>query len=223
MGKRLRHPRSRRSFERRQGKRSPRKCVLIVCEGEKTEPKYFESLRRKLRLQSAEVRICGKECGSAPVSVVEFAMQEKDRRKREVKQGHAPVEYDSIWCVIDVEESGKNPSLLDALQRAKDNKVDVALSNPCFEFWILLHLRDGGKPYRNCKEVIHDLANALGRPYGKGDDIFEELFPYIQDAIRRATNLEQRQAYDRTKFPNPSTQVHHLVKFLLTWQQAEAR
>jgi len=67
------------------GRRPPRKCVLIVCEGSKIEPAYFKGLCGKLRLHSAEARICGEECGNAPVSVVEFALQEAQQRKHDAK------------------------------------------------------------------------------------------------------------------------------------------
>ncbi|MNC80456.1 hypothetical protein D3C75_1332440 [compost metagenome] len=47
---------------------------LIVCEGKKTEPEYFNDLRNYERLASITVKVCG-ECGSAPISVVEHALQ----------------------------------------------------------------------------------------------------------------------------------------------------
>jgi len=215
MAKRRRHYRTSSSFDRRPGRKVPRSCVLIVCEGSKTEPAYFKNLCRKLRLHSTEVRVCGEECGNAPVSVVDFALEEQRRRKREVKQGVALLAYESVWCVMDVEQRGKNPTLPDALQRARDKKLKVVLSNPCFEFWILLHFEDAAKPYSNCAEVIRALQRAMGRTYRKGDDIFKHLSPCIKDAIQRATSLEQRQRYDDANpVPNPSTQAHHLARFL---------
>jgi len=215
MAKRRRHYRTSRSFDRRPGRRPPRKCVLIVCEGRKTEPAYFKGFCKKLRLHSAEVRICGEECGNAPVSVVEFARQETQQRKRDAKQGRALLPFESVWCVMDVEQHGKNPTLSDALQRARDGKLNTVLSNPCFEFWILLHFEDTAKPFTNCDEVITTLQKVMGRPYRKGGDIFDLLSPNIGEAIRRATSLERRQRYDDANpVPNPSTQAHHLTEFL---------
>jgi hypothetical protein len=50
--------------------------------------------------------------------------------------------YDEVWCAFDVDE---HPKLLEALKQASDNKVEVALSNPCFELWVVLHHRDERK------------------------------------------------------------------------------
>jgi len=63
-------------------------------------------------------------------------------------------------------------------------------------------------------EVIRDLQKAMGREYRKGDDMFDLLYPNIEDTVRRSKLLEQRQRYDNANpAPNPSTQVHHLVEF----------
>ena len=47
------------SLLRAKAKLSPYDVVLIVCEGEKTEPNYFEELKDAFRLNNANVKICG--------------------------------------------------------------------------------------------------------------------------------------------------------------------
>ena len=51
------HPRERqaRKLARKQGQRAPFERVLIVCEGSKTEPLYFQELRAYHRLNTAQV------------------------------------------------------------------------------------------------------------------------------------------------------------------------
>jgi FMN phosphatase YigB (HAD superfamily) len=51
------HPRERqaRQLARKQGLREPFDRVLIVCEGSKTEPLYFQELRAYYRLNTAHV------------------------------------------------------------------------------------------------------------------------------------------------------------------------
>ena len=49
---------------------------------------------------------------------------------------------DERWLVLDIDHSLQGAhvaSFMEALKRAKDNGVQVALSNPCFELWLLLH------------------------------------------------------------------------------------
>jgi hypothetical protein len=57
---------------RRNANRKPYDHVLIVCEGEKTEPYYFEEIRVHLDLDSANIKIDG-SCDSSPKSVVDYA------------------------------------------------------------------------------------------------------------------------------------------------------
>lgn len=63
--------------------------ILIVCEGELTEPSYFE----KFRVPSATIEIVGK--GYNTVSLVNEAM-------RLYKSSNA--EYDQVWCVFDKDD-----------------------------------------------------------------------------------------------------------------------
>ena len=111
------------SLSRKPGRRQPRERVLIVCEGEKTEPLYFRALRRHLRLSSVEVTIEGKECYSAPIHVVNHA----------IKRGRGRDDFDKVWCVMDIENPAHNTSLHEAIDKAERTKyVRLALSNPAF-------------------------------------------------------------------------------------------
>jgi hypothetical protein len=62
-----------RAIWRRVAFRAPRRFILVVCEGEKTEPNYIAHYKKGLGLCNVKLEICGKECGSDPLSVVEYA------------------------------------------------------------------------------------------------------------------------------------------------------
>ena len=47
--------------------------VLIVCEGEQTEPLYFESFKQEYDLSSANVVVTDASKGSDPVSIIKQA------------------------------------------------------------------------------------------------------------------------------------------------------
>src|SRR5579871_2900240 len=49
--------------------------VLIVCEGSKTEPNYLKDVCKYLGIGSAVVHVVGEECGSAPLTLVEYAKE----------------------------------------------------------------------------------------------------------------------------------------------------
>ena len=66
------------TFYRKVGKRgSTKKRILIVCEGEKTEPNYFLCFR----VSSAVVEVVGE--GYNTVSLVERAISKRDKAKEE--------------------------------------------------------------------------------------------------------------------------------------------
>lgn len=69
-------------LKRRKARREPYDRVLIVCEGEKTEPVYFKALIRALRLSSANVEVCG-ECDSSPRSVLDYARQKQKAEQKD--------------------------------------------------------------------------------------------------------------------------------------------
>ena len=59
--------------------------MLLVCEGSKTEPQYFRSLQRELKLLPVEIEIVGQ--GAAPITVVQRAVEMRKTRTREVRHG----------------------------------------------------------------------------------------------------------------------------------------
>ena len=205
-----RRGRSSSSFRRRAPSRKPQASVLIVCEGEMTEPSYFGSLCRALRLTS--VKVVGKECGNAPKSLVEYAVEEQKSRKKQSQRGSG-VSYDAIWCVMDVEERGKNPSLVPALDKAQANNLGTVLSNPCFEYWVLLHFEESAPPFRNCHQVLGRLKKVLPE-YQKGKDCFELLEKNRESATARARRIRESNPDPRIK-RNPSTEVDLLVAKLV--------
>ena len=91
---RKRKPKTGRDFKRRSPKRAPYDKVLIVCEGSKTEPNYFNELRDYSTLETANVRVAS-SCGSDPMSVVRHG---KNLYRDEKQKGHP---YDRVYCVFE--------------------------------------------------------------------------------------------------------------------------
>jgi hypothetical protein len=82
----LRQP---KSYRRRNPQREPYDYVLIVCEGEKTEPNYFHGLRRAYALSSANIEIV-RPPAHDPLNIVAYA------EKRLIEGS-----YDRAYCVFD--------------------------------------------------------------------------------------------------------------------------
>ncbi len=168
-------------FKRNKAKRAPYDHVLIVCEGEKTEPFYLKALVQDLRLNSANVEICGKECGSHPNSVFQFA---KDRLRRADTMGDA---YDRIFCVFDKDAHQGVNQVISEIHRHK--LIESVVSMPCFEFWLLLHFDYTERPFSAtgdrsvCDVVIAELRAHIKNYRKKQPDIYFLTKPMIKEAI----------------------------------------
>lgn len=204
-----RRTRGRRSLARRPPHLPERKCVLIVTEGLKTEPSYFKALKKALNLPGVRVEIVGQ--GGHPRAVVEKAVNRKEEWKD--RQGF---EFDQVWCVVDVEQPGDNPSLTAVLHTADKAGIDVALSNPCFEFWYLLHFDRRAGSFENARAVVTALKGYLPA-YTKGNrKIAEDLIPLREEAIAHAKSVEEHHEHAGTARTdrNPNTEVYKLVEYL---------
>ena len=201
------------SYNRRQGSKEPRKSILIVSEGSKTEPIYFNSLKRILRLAMVEVDIVGE--GAAPITVVDRAIEMRHARKRLAKTSITKAAYEVVYCVIDV-EAPKAESLSRAANKARDNKLEVILSNPCFEYWYILHFRKTSAPFGTSQKAKSALRQEH-RAYCESDTtIFDVVYPKTADAIRHSKQVLNEQHNDAEDLSdcNPSTHVHKIVEYL---------
>ncbi len=198
-------PRNSASFRRPAPAYEAQPRILIVCEGNKTEPLYFNSLRRYRRLSATQIDIVpGGISGSDPRSIVRYARKRKKRMKRKGRR------FDSVWCVFDRDE---HPKIEEAFLWLKESHFDVAFSNPCFELWFLLHYREIDEPMDRF-EALRRLRKVMPE-YRKTSSIFYLLIPKQGDAIRRAEQLRSRLIEDgQSDGDNPSTSVDRLVLFL---------
>ena len=152
-------------LRRRRPFRNPLPRILIVCEGRRTEPGYFHELRHTERIP-IELVI---RPGGIPKTLVQRAVDLKDAAKKDAKtRQDVNLLYDDVWCVFDIDE---HPAIPDAKQQARDNGIELAISNPCFELWILLHFRDQrahidrAVVQRDCAKYLPDYEKAV--PFAK--------------------------------------------------------
>lgn len=203
---------SSRSLARKKAKRDVYDRVLIVCEGEKTEPNYLRELIEHLRLNSANVEVDGSS-GSSPVSVWDYA---KKYNLDETKKGDA---YDRVYCVIDRDSHTTYNATVEAIRLASPKNTYYAITSvPCFEYWVLLHYNYTTRAYGRagsnspCDNVINDLENYMPG-YTKGDKgVFAAIMGQTDFAIvnaRRALTQAQQTGTD-----NPTTLIYELVEYL---------
>jgi RloB-like protein len=213
------HPRERkaRALARKKGKRPPHPRVLIVTEGEKTEPQYFDEIRKKLRISAARIRIADSDYGTEPRQIVDYAADLFREQERQ---------FDKVFAVFDRDEHRTYHDALQACARTKlrnDQKKWVKFravpSNPCFELWLLLHCEDihdllhRNEIYRKLKQHIPDYEKAF-------PGTFERTHPALRDAVIRAKRLQARyRPEDDTE--GPYTNVDTVVDLLLSMKRPD--
>lgn len=209
-----RKARSAKQLSRRKAKRSPYAKVLIVCEGEKTEPHYFAGVQEYYELNTANIEITG-ETGSSPRSILSYARQ----RYREAKD--AGDEFDKVFCVFDKDNHAGYYEVCQEIDSAVPKETFYHITSvPCFEYWLLLHFVYTTRPYESlpgnssANQVLSDLRNYIPT-YKKGDrGIFLALLEQLPQAkvyAQKTLDIAMRSGTD-----NPTTKVHHLVEFLQT-------
>lgn len=190
-------------LKRRKPSREPKARFLVFCEG-KTEQRYLEQIRHLWR---CNLRIEGEACAT-PKTLVEKAAKKKRAATRLAKQDPSEA-FQQVWCVFDIDE---HPYIPESKDQAKANGIRVAISNPCFELWALLHFQDQSAHIE--RGPLQSLCRELMPGYRKQLPI-DALDPLYRDARERAAALDEWQRRQgRVDFPNPSTGVHLLMEEL---------
>jgi len=190
--------------------REPKAKVVIVSEGKRTEPEYFNDFARLNRNGLVEVKTVG--LGAVPSSVVIRAIEEYDKLKRLArKQGDSFANAFEVWAVFDRDEHAEFDI---PIQKAEAHQIKVAYSNPCFEIWGLMHYRlvDGPIHRHSAQRELH----AEHSSYHHGDNPVLDADslqgkPY-EAALNNAEKALIRRKEEGDERGNPSTTVHLLTE-----------
>lgn len=194
-----------RAKKRPYHRKQRRQRFLLYCEGEVTEPNYFKDLARFLRSSLIEVEIADEQ-RKDPKKLVELAKARRDSAQRDARRASDDsLRYDEVWCVFDGDEHAR---LKAAVDQATAISIDLAVSNPCFEIWVLIHFQD------QFSFISCDSANAGVKKhipdYAKHVD-FSKIEGKACEAIKRARKMEAIVRKNGKWFDNPSTSVWRLV------------
>jgi len=177
-----------------------RKLFVIATEGLKTEPQYFSIFRKQSLIQ---IKCIPKKYESSPLKVLK-------RLKKYIRE-ESLNEEDEAWLVVDKDQwsDAQLRVLYDWTQ--KQNNYSLAVSNPKFEFWLLLHFEDGNRiTAGNC---IERLQRHLPE-YKKKIDPSKFTPPKINDAVSRAKRKDNPRCSDWPR--KTGTTVYCLIESILS-------
>jgi hypothetical protein len=192
-----------------------RKYFLIVCEGAKTEPAYFEYIQNMLPknlLTTIDIR--GE--GDNTINIVRKAIALREERA----ESGAPA-YDEVWAVYDKDDFPAS-RYNQAVTLSEKNGVKSGHSNQSFELWYVLH-------FMNLQTALHRNAhikilseNILKARYEKNDPNIAALMftrGNVKQAIKWAKALDENCTKTQLTPAEscPHTRVHILVEELLKY------
>ena len=196
--------------DRLKSKRQAPANYLIVCEGKKTVPNYFNGLNKKInekygnKLDVLIPNIDIKGTGMNTTSLVKYTQKTVN---------HANKVYGQVWVVFDKDDYND-----EQFNSAIDNcNYNVAWSNPNFELWLLTHFKKVSR-YVSKDDVIQELSKEFQKKglgdYTKNDtDIFDKVTSEgkLHTAIKNCEYMEEVNKDGQASQRNPMTRVYKIV------------
>lgn len=167
------------TYRNRKPSRDLPKKIWIVTEGVKTEKSYFIEIS-KFSQKLVELKCPdAKKGGSSPKAVI--------NRAKNIINTNQLSYIDEIWLVIDFDQWTQDDLENAYFWTTQHKGRSLALTNPKFEFWLLLHFERPDKPCsgRDCDEKLQKHIPNYDKEVPKG----KITLAHIQNAIARAKEL----------------------------------
>lgn len=166
--------------ERREAFRDAR-LIVIASEGKDTERIYFKALAKEYTNPRVHVHILKRsedeKNNSSPEHVLEQLNEYKCQYELEAD--------DELWLVTDKDHWTEAMLSRVATECMQDVSMHMALSNPCFELWLLLHLVD-----------VASLTPEEQRLWMENRRKSKSSNPYLKVLLRQKMGSYHESAYD---------------------------
>jgi hypothetical protein len=164
--------------------REPRLFVL-ASEDRYAAKQYFDFFRRKNI--HVEVLETPHGEGADPAKVVARLVSYVE--KYQITEG------DQFWALLDTDhwiKEGHRKNLIQAITAARLRGFSMAISNPCFDFWLLLHHENPNQTwtFSGCKDVGVRILETLGEFNKTNLKAEHYTLDKVRSAIARAKSLE---------------------------------
>ena len=127
-----------KSLTRTPNKKHIKQKLIVFCEGKNTEPQLIEEFKLVKGNNLVDVELV--RAGGVPCTLVNKAKDKKKELDADAKKSKDPIDkMFQVWVVFDRDE---HPNVDQAIKNAISNNIKLAYSNPCFEIWPILHLKN---------------------------------------------------------------------------------
>ena len=198
-----------RHLRRKKGTRAGLPAFLIICEGRETEPNYLNGFCDAEGINRANVTVIAGDEETDALRLVRKAQRrfETDR------------DFDAVFVVCDCADERLAAAYALASRPMKHITgrwitIDLIVSRPCIELWLLLHFEYVSRPFPSAASVI-DMLRRHVTEYNKADwDIFAKVQAGLDRAIVNAARLKLELA--ATGAQSPDTDMPRLIEKLRT-------
>ena len=208
--------------ERREAFRDAR-LIVIASEGKDTERIYFKALAKEYTNPRVHVHILERSEDEQNNSSPEHVLKQLN----DYKSQYELEDDDELWLVVDKDRWTEAMLSRVATECSQDVAMHMALSNPCFELWLLLHLEDEASltPEEQMRWMENRRKSKNADPYLKvqlrqemgsyheADYDALMLIKHVEVAIERAKTLDKNPA---DRWPQTiGTRVYLLAKSVM--------
>lgn len=195
-------PREREDLFRESNSLEKEKIIVLAFEGNDTEEIYFDEFKSSDIFDDALVFLHllkrpKTDTNSAPNHVFK-------KLKKEAKDEYNFKDTDELWMIIDTDRWKNIPDII--LECKQQKNMFVAVSNPCFEFWLLLHIKNLAEYEENELDLILKNAKVSSKrnyvdskikeilgSYNKSNPKPELFLPTVDFAIEQAKQLDENE------------------------------
>ena len=179
--------------------------VVIASEDKYAVRQYFDFFRStKIQFKVLETQ----DGKSAP----EHVLHRLDEYMREYEFGDG----DEFWLVCDCDHwinSGHVKNLVRVMQECGQKGIRVALSNPCFELWLLLHFAEFPT---NHKLTRAQIEKHIRDAVGSYDKTKVYKLPIDSARVKAAVRRSKANQPSSSDIPDrPQTAVHEIIEDLV--------
>ena len=208
--------------ERREAFRDAR-LIVIASEGKDTERIYFKALAKEYSNPRVHVHILERSVDEQNNSSPEHVLKQLN----DYKSQYELEADDELWLVVDKDRWTEAMLSRVATECSQEVAMHMALSNPCFELWLLLHIEDvalltpeeqkqwmeNRKKSKNADPYLKARLRQKMGSYHESSYDAQTLMAHVENAIERARTLDKN---PNDRWPQTlGTRVYLLAKSVM--------